>query len=292
MKTKLNGILALLMGLVLTTFMASGCSNSTTTPVPPNTERCGHYDSISLGTEYLIANNKFNWNVDSLKPRDTTCIFLVGSPSNPVSYGWHWNWPTQAGDTNPVWAYPEIIYGWKPYSHRSTTGVIPAPLDSIDGLSVQYETDTQYSTGSCYDLAFDIWVASGSVPNPYSPGMNILSEIMIWDQHSTCFPPPANIPPPIVDTVGGNVYNLYIDIVNHTWPYLAFLPVGPVNISSRTIDILPFLSYLETIKNPSTQQPFFNKKADWLSSVEFGNEIKYGSGRTTLTKYAVTPHKK
>jgi hypothetical protein len=60
-------------------------------------------------------------------------------------HGWSWNWP---GYEPSVFAYPEIVFGWRPWSGgKPTDPRFPLKLASIEQLSLHYHVETE-ATGS------------------------------------------------------------------------------------------------------------------------------------------------
>jgi hypothetical protein len=52
-----------------------------------------------------------------------------------MELGWTWNWP---GYERLGFGYPEVIFGWKPWSNQSTTRALPLRIAELRSLTVRY----------------------------------------------------------------------------------------------------------------------------------------------------------
>lgn len=190
---------------------------------------------------------------------------LKRSVGGKTQYGWRWQWPLASGG---VKAYPEVIYGQKPWSSSSTTSDLPRKISSIGELQVNYEVELTVS--GTYNLAFEAWVTSSNPPTPET----ITHEIMIWVDR-TFEPQSLNFLVAEV-TIDGVTYDLYITpdfpttTVGHK--YIAFAS-HPDQLSG-TLNVEKFLAYLIDHGHlPSNH---------YVASVELGNEVIEGKGELWL----------
>jgi hypothetical protein len=227
-----------------------------------HTGYCADYAEFNVG-ELIVQNNV--WGKQGITTYEQ-CVFGTGSPAGfPV--GWTWTWPEPPGG---VMAYPEIIYGRKPWSSSSTTTYLPRRLSDINTLTVSYDI-TQTAAGS-HNLSFDIWLNDADPPTPD----NITREIMIWLDHAVMGPAGTYQGPVTID---GEAYVFYMGSVGTgTWTYIAFVKQTP-ELSGDT-NVKLFFDYLVSIDAV--------EDTEYCSAVEIGNEVVSGSGRTEFSSYTVT----
>lgn len=184
--------------------------------------------------------------------------------------GWKWQVPENA---KGVIGYPAVQVGPGPWSNaKEEVHGFPIQLEAIKELSVDYETEI-YVKHKKYNLAFDLWLSSEFQSNKST----ITTEIMIWedafdfksygkkvDEIYTSFG--------TYDVMKGYLKN---DEFGQNWHYFAFIRQG--NRKKGNVDLQFFLQYL--IKNHAVNPHNF------LTSVEFGNEIGNSSGFTMVKKF-------
>ena len=122
--------------------------------------------------DYLIENNV--WGQGSIN-EFTQCIFTT----NDSSFGWNWDWPDIGYN---VKAYPEIIFGKKPWSINSTTNELPLKVGNVETFEVNFDLNIEASGN--YNLAFEFWVTEDSISNQDQ----ITNEVMIWTANSLLQP--------------------------------------------------------------------------------------------------------
>ena len=227
------------------------------------------YATFRVG-EYEIENN--TWGKDQLGTKDLTdyrqCIFRErASTSGAGTYGWSWRWPLHDGH---VKAYPEIKYGWKPWSKESLVPGFPRRIGGISRIPVEYDISIE-ATGK-YNLSFDIWLVSDTLPAPE----NISFEIMVWvdnlnwDKMDVDAEDLTSAGAVSIDTAE---YTLYTGKVNSGgWTYFSF--VKKERQLKGALDLNAFLSWL-------VAQSFI-PDSEYLTCIELGNELLYGEGTTTV----------
>jgi len=226
---------------------------------------CSNFGLLSLG-DLNIENNM--WNSSNLTPGSfDQCIYL-----NNEVYGWEWDFPEDARGVN---AYPQIIYGWKPFHQASTTSLLPKRIDQIDNLKVDYEVEVYRNDGD-YNLAFDMWINSSD----QITAQNIQFEFMIWEEKNILQPFGDYID--TVNTSNGS-YDFYQgepdwEPEGSNWTYLAF--VRKEDRQEGQVDIDELLEYLvaqNIVPNNS-----------YLASIEFGNEIGNSKGYCVVKEFKVS----
>jgi hypothetical protein len=176
------------------------------------------------------------------------------------SFGWNL---TREMPSNNSPYYPEVIYGKKPFELSSTTSQLPVAVNSITSLEVSLAASmVPYRK---YNLAFDLWITN----NMRSSSVDITHEIMIWLMWSPDLAPTTQWGHWISDG-----YNTYYHIA-----YKSSRPGGFHVFSLKTPGIpskINILALLGDIQN-----------LGYLASIEFGNEVYSGTGRTDVSEYSI-----
>ena len=97
------------------------------------TFNCNGWAQFAIGS-YLVENNV--WGQGSITDF-TQCIYHTGT-GDDVYFGWNWNWPVGNSD---VKAYPEVIFGKKPWNSSSTNPVLPIKIQNLNEFYVAYDLD-------------------------------------------------------------------------------------------------------------------------------------------------------
>jgi hypothetical protein len=213
--------------------------------------------------ELVVENNA--WGAGQVS-RFRQCVY-TGPPGDRLA--WTWDYPVEAPDA--VKAYPEVIFGKKPFSPGpSTTPLLPRPLIPLPSLRVEFDCRTE--ARGRFNAAFEIWLTN----SPTATEESITHEVMFWVGHGGD-PQPAGSFARTVTLADGRTSDLWIGPMR-SWKYLAFVFREPV--TGGTIDFGPYLGHL---------LDHGDIPADgYVADVEFGNEVWYGSGSTVLERYRVT----
>ena len=208
--------------------------------------------------DYLIENNV--WGQGTIN-EFSQCIFIT----NDSSFGWTWDWPDVGYN---VKAYPEIIFGKKPWSANSTTNELPLKIGNVETFEVNFDLNIEASGN--YNLAFEFWVIEDSISNQDQ----ITNEVMIWTTNSLLQPAGEQI---AVFFSDGYYYDLFRAEFND-WIYYAF--VSQTDQQEGTLNVHNFINYMVATGylNPN----------EYLASFELGNEIVNGSGQTNIRQYSIS----
>ena len=209
----------------------------------------------SLNGDYLFENNV--WGKGDITD-SKQCLLLRGE-GDELEHGWQWQWPEEEAR---IKAYPEVMYGYKPWSMSSSTPSLPIKLADLKELLVTYEADTE-ATGK-YNLMIDLWLTDSDIPNPDG----IVHEMTIWLESYGITPRGALIGKA---SIGGQTYLRYLSSANNV-KYTAF--VSEIGQPKGTLDLKLFLDYL-VLRGYVT-------KNRYLATVELGNQIDSGEGITWL----------
>ena len=243
-----------------------GCSKEEkTTDAGIETQPSGDSSCINWAefriNEFLISNNVWGKGTETNYEQ---CIYYKFT-NNQLEIGWNWDWPGNGG----VRAYPEIIFGLKPWSSESTSQLLPAQVNN-NQITLKY-SGTASAIGQ-WNLAYDIWLTNSITPVP----ANVTHEIMIWMHKSNSITPAGTNRGTI--TIGGNNFDLWVnENHNDSWTYIAF--VSDTTRLSATLDLNAFMVYL--ISNDYISEDLF------ISGIEFGTEIFEGIGNIKLSEYNV-----
>jgi hypothetical protein len=243
---------------------------STSRPVAPSgltgmDERSASYAVHSRG-EFNVENN--DWGAKTLSTYRQS-IYATPTGVSPPRFAWKWDYPAER--PNDVKAYPEIIYGKKPWADRTTASGLPRKVTPVPSLRVDFSLST-LATGR-YNATFEIWLTNA----PGAAGERSIShEIMFWIGHQGS-PIPAGTFDRDVTLADGRVCGLWRGRMN-TWGYTAFVFKEP--ITTGVIEFGYYLNYLlERGLIPANH---------YIASLEFGNEIWHGAGTTSLERYSVS----
>ena len=244
------------------------------TPVPPEIMACRGWEEWFVG-DYSYFNNV--WNRQDTRDYEQ-CIMRRTVPGlvERVEYGWRWRWPTRRGQ---VKAYPELIYGHKPWHPRSTTPELPRRIDAIEALEVDYAA--YLAVEGTYNLAFDFWITRDDPPSV----SGISHEVMIWLDHD--FRPAGQefyVGPVRIEGVLWDLYHW----PDRIWPnadgdrelvadYMALVRHKDLLVGS--LDLLALFRYLI--------DRGYLPADHYLTAIEFGNEAVSGAGELWLKDFRV-----
>lgn len=267
------------MLVLLMVFIMAGCSNddddngvNVQTYLCNSTTCCNDAAQLKIGN-YVMNNNQWGYE-NAGNEAYSQCIF-VDTSTNPVSYGWTWSWPRGNGNAK---AYPEIMYGWKPWrdgpwANTSTEPSFPQRISHLKRIVASYSANV--SGSGIYNLAFDLWITSASVPYPE----NITREVMIWvDKQNWTVGNDIFVEKTVID---GEEYSFYRrdnhGVAGYSWTYLLFVKTNMNQGGSLNID--SFVRYLKDKNHIS--------ESEYLANVEFGTELVQGQGQATISNYSI-----
>jgi hypothetical protein len=260
-----NRIMPMKGFITLAVLLFSAVSCTTTAPTN-HAGLCADWAEFNIGSasEYMIVQNNV-WNKGSRNDFEQ-CIYQA-DPASSFPFGWTWSWPNADGN---VHAYPEIIYGYKPWNPQTTTPNLPVLLSAGKSIIVTYAV-TQKVQGA-YNRSFDIWLTATNPPTPAT----ITREIMIWLDHSGISPAGTfkqNC------TIDGESYAYYNGSVGTgSWTYIAFVKTSPELAGDTKVD--KFFDFLVSRNAVSA--------SEYCAAIEFGNEVVYGTGKTEFANYSVS----
>lgn len=218
---------------------------------------------------YVIENNV--WGKGALTDW-SQCVGATNSPRRGLAARWTWDWKYQ-GDN--VKAYPEVVFGHKPGTARSTTPLLPRKLGEVRRVVMDYDISTKRNgTGN---LSVDIWLTDTPAPTTFAVPP-ITHEVMIWLEIFG----PMYAGGDQIDTVSihGIPYRVYVgEKFGLGWRYIAFKPENTPMQPVAQLDLMPYLLYLETKGLVSPES--------YLANINLGNEIISGAGATQVNHLAI-----
>ena len=224
--------------------------------------QCRPGDTLRRG-EYALENNA--WGSDGVS-RFAQCVYATPAGDR---LAWTWDYPTE--DVDRVKAYPEVIFGKKPFTPGpSTTRLLPRPVTQVPALAVEFAARTE-ATGR-WNAAFELWLTS----DPAAPQASITHEVMFWVAQAGG-PRPAGVRVRTVTPRDGRACDLWAGPMQ-SWGYLAFVFRQPV-----TGGMIEFGPYLEHLLANGDIPP-----TAYVADLEYGNEVWHGAGWTVLDRYRVT----
>jgi hypothetical protein len=237
--------------------------------------KCNNGFTVADGP-YLYENNQ--WGSGKSQGRFEQCL-LERTVNGKRQRGWTWNFP---GTDSSVFSYPEIIFGWKPWSGGKTTHPsLPARISELKKLTVVYDVESQAS-GS-FNLAHEVWITRRSVKDGPAAPQAISAEVMFWvDSGGVAQPGGQRIASGL--DIDGEKHDLWSqDGANGSgasptsWRLITFNRTTPQ--LKGTLDIPAFMRVLveRNLIDP----------AHYIASVEFGNEVSGGTGTTWINHFEV-----
>lgn len=213
---------------------------------------------------YEVENNV--WGKGALTDW-SQCVGATNSTRRGLAARWTWDWKSQ---DNQVKAFPEVVFGHKPGTARSTTPLLPRKLGEMRRVVMDYDISTQRSgTGN---LSVDIWLTDTPTPTTFAVPP-ITHEVMIWLETFG----PMYAGGEQIDTVSihGIPYRVYVgEKFGLGWRYIAFKPENTPMQPVAQIDLMPYLLYLQT-KGLVTLESH-------VANINLGNEIISGAGTTQV----------
>lgn len=222
---------------------------------------------------YVVENNA--WNRGAIT-RFTQCVGIGAAQdgSGAADAEWHWSWP---GPVETVRAYPEVIFGQKPW-FDTTTDQLPRVVDHLNTVRAGFSyTSIHDGTGN---FAFDIWLTGSNVKS--GDHLPLKHELMIWIDTFGMTPMGPKVDTVTIDGITWDLHATQATWVSTEPPYpqyLAYVPRATLP-SPVSIDVRKFLNHLKQRGSITGQE--------WLASVELGNEVMTGSGHTRIGGYKVT----
>jgi Glycosyl hydrolase family 12. len=233
----------------------------------------GKITDNGLLPDYSILNNV--WNKVHAAPGPYEEKIFLKNDNGQVTFGWKWQWPM----SKDVVAYPEIIYGIKPWDMGRNSYTAEGILPFIAGTkNVTANFNIHFQNSGVCDMAFSFWAVS-DLKTPLS---HITNEIMIWNISNGGWAPAGK--PQGTIKVNGITYDYYqcdqtdqSGYYKNHWILSMFASRQPV--LNGPLDLSNFVDYLLKIHVLSRKH--------YITSVELGNEIVGGTGSAEISDYSI-----
>lgn len=232
---------------------------------------CTDWATLELG-EYEINNDV--WGKRQVQGY-SQCIFgtMNSKTDLPSDFGWYWYWP-KAFDG--VKSYPSILYGRNPWNTYSTTLALPREIDKLRHIFVSYKLRSE-STGAV-NLLLESWITRkrDAAPEDRVGELAIQLFQIKWPGQEGHFIRTIKI--------NGIPFDFYVAWKsrapgdNGRWVYYGFVHKAKTVLKAN-IDIMQFVNYL-------VSQGYLDRR-NYLATVELGNEVDHGEGRTDVEHYSV-----
>jgi hypothetical protein len=228
---------------------------------------------FATSNQYTLINNVYDTRD---VPKYSTCMAGVIDKVAGLTGVFDWSFESKVYSSK---AYPEIVFGWKPYfMKQSNTAKLPQLASALPDIITSGTAVTACAAGSncLYDTAYDLWFENSAVPTEWK----ISTEMMIWtDTNRDTSNDPGYITDVTIDGKGYKLfhYTLTHPVNNESWNYVAYIAKKPS--SDVAVNIRSFVA--------DSVQRGFVKSTEYLESVEFGPEIIMGTGKTTVTNYKI-----
>jgi len=238
---------------------------------PGVTLHCDNYATVNVGS-FQYMNNMFG--IDQAQGPYDQCV-LVRTQNGKQEFGWTWIW---TGFEPFAFAFPEVIFGWKPWSEKSTDARLPIALANLGELSVRYRVDV--SASGAHNLTLAAWLTDTGSVSPQS----IAAEVVVWLDATPGVAPTGTLAEQL--KLDGVDYELWVN-PNHGdrgdgkgWDLFYLRNPGQATpVTSGTVQVGSFLGALIALGKLRPES--------WVASLEFGNELKGGSGTLWVRDFDV-----
>ncbi len=219
--------------------------------------------------KYRVINNVWNKGIASGPYQQKVFLETLDGEG---AFGWQWSWPRG----RDVMAYPEVVYGDKPWDPPSgIPSEFPFPVGSRR-IAVRYEA--RFTATGAYSMILTLW----GIANTQNPKGSITHEIMIWTANNGGTPAGRKRGTLLVSDISFDVYvnpnqSDNSGVNKSQWTYVAFVAQTPLLKGQLDLDALTDYLLKQGIMTETT----------FLTSVELGTEILGGAGTVEILDYAV-----
>jgi len=220
--------------------------------------------------EYTVVTNVWNpAGATTYSQTNTGSISLTGVPVL------HMDWSVISSSTPGIVSYGSIRYGLHPSENISTTTKLPIQVSSVPTTAnVAGSVSTTCQTSCGYDTTYDIFVMPTNAPSGTN-GVEIL--IHTSDSRTTDSTTPNG-----TATLNGVTYQVLYNGFTGSGGFsnVQYLAPAGTSITNLGLDIHALMADLVTRG--------YIKSTDYLTAIEFGTEVGYGTGTTDITNFSIT----
>lgn len=236
-------------------------------------------DAETIGFEkanqtFTASNFSINTGVWGIKSATAYSVTQTGSidVQNNVLTSFVSNWNITGAATQGVVAFSNVTYGKHPGGSLNNTTKLPAKIDTLGDILVTGQANTTCVTVCAYGTTFDIFLMDSADPKASDLG----TEILITTEFTGSG---GGENPDAVVVIGGISYRVYHNSFGSTWNTVVYVPAVNNQIHNISMNIKDFIQ--------DTKARGWIKGTEYLNSVEFGTEVAYGQGTTTISNFKI-----
>jgi hypothetical protein len=222
---------------------------------------------------FYIFNNGWSTSANELTAAGTQQSITAYDlcTAGTISWKTDYNW---SGANNTVKGYPAAILGWQSTKgwRVSSQTMLPKTISSLSSAKCSWAYTV--SGGASQDVAYDIWVHSGTCTKDAITSSTVPSdEIMIWLYTNGGIVPIGNTSQPGL-SISGATWDLWEGSVSSSgssWKVHSFKRQG----NSTTVNNLDIKAFIDKL----------NLGSKCLTSIQAGTEVFQGSGSVMTNSY-------
>ncbi|NJE05316.1 endoglucanase [Thermococcus sp. M36] len=263
----------LLVILVVLSALLLGCLREGETIVltEPGSNRRIDYNGTELIMELNFWNIKtFNGSAEMIYYKSNHTIRFYANLSDIV----------MKEPQHYVHGYPEVIYGYKPWTGHGTTGKLPEKVRDIGSFRITLEYFLWHERDLPINLAMETWITSEKKAEGVKEGD---VELMVWLYSNSLLRPAGSeiktiqVPMIVNGTLMEAEWEVWLYCNAFPWDLITFRLTEPIKSAKVELDIVPFLSAAEEVfeENPCRVKSFGELYLeDWEIGTEFGSPYK------------------
>jgi hypothetical protein len=223
----------------------------------------GDWDEYAEGP-YRVVNNV--WNKGGLgNGPDFTQSVTYEPATFPDGVTLQWSWP---GFNERIWAYPEVIVGYKPWDPHDGTLDLAVRVDAVRELEAHFDLAIAGETGK-FNVALEFWLTDKPGGGPQS----ITTEVMVWLHNGSLTPAGKKVGRYEGDGYGASIFveKAMVDQSGDSevrWKYVAL--EADADLLSGSLDLRAVLVAL--------REAGIIDGRDYIGGFELGAEVAGGEG--------------
>ncbi len=270
----------LLMSLVSIVLACAGCDNRMGTPDSAASARekqlsCADFDRIHAPIGRLTNNV---WNKQAIGDAPYEQCLLERRSRQGTQYGWSWRWPA---DNDVGLAFPAVVFGWKPWDGgRSNKADLPASIERLRALRLTYDAEIQAQGRQVFSIA--MWLTRSGATSQEADSSDVAADVNIWLDGAEFDPSGQRLAETVIDASAYEIW--HAENVGDAsgasaaqWTHIVYRSQDPQRRGS--LDLKQFLD--------DAAARGLLAGSEYVSSIEIGNEVMSGSGKTWINELAL-----